>query len=373
MFELERPYWTVDGRRFYNQFETWLAIGSGDPSRAHFNFFDEVYERLDWTKQPSESWDSLVHKRCLQLRLKYSHLCLLYSGGRDSHHILRSFAKFKIPIDEIIINDFVFNKFKHPEVDAWMMPLAQQYVKNHNANCKITRIIVGKDAYETYFNETWSEAKCMSGMRGQYQPGNHAWLVEKYLTSLTSGSGVIMGVDKPRLYYENGWIVNKFVDIIFDWATFPYSNFEFFYLSPELPELHVKQCHMIIDWWEQHMPGINESTIEDFIHNPAGQHYDNYNLACGRGPAVDLRFQGQNGLNKYSTSNHATFQIIQRTARANNWKSLQHWSETYAWIRSKVPQAFDPENLYGFENTNSRFIKPILGKSYKLGPWKIYQ
>ena len=118
------PYWTVDGKVYYNQFETWMAIGDGDSSRAQFNFYDQSFDTVDWTQDPPESWDSLVQQRCLQLRDKYKHLCLLYSGGRDSHHLLRSFAKYNILLDEIIRVDFTVNPLKRHEAETWMMPLA---------------------------------------------------------------------------------------------------------------------------------------------------------------------------------------------------------------------------------------------------------
>jgi hypothetical protein len=263
------------------------------------------------------------------------------------------------------------NPFKHPEVDSWMIPLAQQYVRDHNPACKISRINVGFEDYELFFNETWSETTVLSGINGQFQPANYPWLVTKHLGhSMPSGAGIMLGVDKPKLFLENECVYNIFYDTMFDWYSHSNLSFEFFYITPDLPELHIKQCHMIINWWAQHMPDIDSETVHKFIYNPMSGHYDNYNLASGRGPAVNINFQGQNGRNKYSSGNHAVFQILQRHARDNNWSSYNHWQENYNWIKSRVPQAFDLDDTFGFKNYESNTTKKILSAARKLRTWK---
>ncbi len=365
------PFWTVNGQVYYNQFNAWMAVGSDDSVKPQFHIYDSAFDSVDWTQDPAQSWDELVLHRCLQLRHKYQHLCLLYSAGRDSHHILRSFANNKILLDEIIVVDLTLNPLKHPEVDLMMIPLAQDYVKNYNPACKISRINVDFRDYESYFTELWSESPVMAGMNGQYQPSNYLWLINEHLGGrMPSGTGLITGVDKPRLSLKDGWIQSVFYDTVFDWSLFTTLAFDHFYVSPDLPELYVKQCHMIINWWEENMPNIDGETIDKFINDPRSDHYNNYNLACGRGPAVDLNFQGQNGRNKYGSGNHAVFQILQRQARENKWCSFNHWTENYNWIKARAPQAFNlVEPKSGFKNANSNSLKSILSKARRLREW----
>jgi hypothetical protein len=364
------PFWTVDGQVYYNQFSAWLAVGSGNVDQAEFHIYDQAYNSIDWSQEPTPSWDELVRQRCLQLRARHQHLCLLYSAGRDSHHILRSFANNAIPLDEIIIVDHTLSPLKHPEVNAWMLPLAQQYVKNHNPNCKISQIDVDRNSFDAFFTESWTENSVMAGMNGQFQPANYPWLVTHYLGHrMPSGAGIITGVDKPRLLLSDGWIQSVFYDTVFDWYSSPNMAFEYFYVTPDLPELYVKQCHMVINWWEQHMPNIDAETIQKFVSDPRSGHYDNYNLACGRGPAVDINFQGQNGMNKYPSGNHAVFQILHRTAKENNWSSYHYWKENYDWIKRSTPQAFKTVTASGYENTKSNVFKEIPSKTRRLRAW----
>lgn len=364
------PYWTVDGQVYYNQFSAWLAVGSGNTSRAKFHIYDQAYDRLDWTQEPNQTWDELVRVRCLQLRSQYKHLCLLYSAGRDSHHILRSFANNGIHLDEIIVVDHTLSPLKHPEVNAWMLPLAQQYVKNYNPACRISQIDVDRSSFDDFFTESWTENSVMAGMNGQFQPANYPWLVTHYLGHrMPSGAGIITGVDKPRLMLSGGWIQSVFYDTMFDWYSSPNLAFEYFYITPNLPELYVKQCHMVVNWWQQHMPNIDADTIDEFINDPRSGHYDNYNLACGRGPAVDIGFQGQNGLNKYPSGNHAVFQILHRTAKEQNWSSYNHWRENYNWIKAHTPHAFKTNTMSGFKNVNSNVFKSIPSKPKQICAW----
>lgn len=359
---LSIPCWIIDGKSYQNQFEAWLAIGSGDPSRARFDFYDQEYDQIDFTQEPKETWDNLLKARCIQLRQRYTHLCLLYSGGRDSHHVLRTFAKNQIPIDELIIIDYTLNPFRHREVDPWILPLAYHYKNNHNPMVKITKISVTKKDFELFFNETWSERKLATGMTGQYSPSHNTWLINQHIKTLRSGTGIIQGQDKPYIFLKDGWLHTDFWDQVMSWNLAGDRTFEYFYWAPDLPELHVKQCHMVINWWEKNMPWIDEETIWKFINNPRSGYYDDYCMASGRGPAVNLNFPGQNGHNKYDGS-HPTFQIARREAEKNRWRNFFHWQESWKWLKNRIPCAFVSDD------PNNRVFKIIRSKSRRLRAW----
>jgi hypothetical protein len=116
------------------------------------------------------------------------------------------------------------------------------------------------------------------------------------------------------------------------------------------------------------MPWIDQPTIDLFINSPHSGYYDSYNLSCGRGEAVDMNFQGQNGKNKYD-GNHPAFQLIQRQARDSKWSSYFHWEQSYQWLKKQIPMAFDLLKSVGCENPNSRVIKKISSKARQLRPW----
>ena len=96
------PHWVVNGERTSSQFDAWRAA-SKLGIMPSFYFYEEQYDKLDWTKEPTESWDEICYERCITLRQKYKKLSLFYSAGRDSHHILKCFYYFNIPLDEIVL------------------------------------------------------------------------------------------------------------------------------------------------------------------------------------------------------------------------------------------------------------------------------
>lgn len=75
-----------------------LSIGDKAPLIT-FDFHDNVFSKL--TKEPSSSLERLYVERARQLRDKYDHIILLYSGGADSHEILNTFLKNGIFLDEV--------------------------------------------------------------------------------------------------------------------------------------------------------------------------------------------------------------------------------------------------------------------------------
>lgn len=66
-----------------------------------FIFNEEVFDKIDWTIEPSFSLKELYTQRAQQLRDDYDYLILSYSGGSDSHEILGTFLENNIFIDEI--------------------------------------------------------------------------------------------------------------------------------------------------------------------------------------------------------------------------------------------------------------------------------
>ena len=70
------PHWVVDGKRYFNQSDTWLAqCLTSKPAR--FCLYEDALDSVDWSQDPKESWDELLLIRCLQLRQIYLLLVLL--------------------------------------------------------------------------------------------------------------------------------------------------------------------------------------------------------------------------------------------------------------------------------------------------------
>jgi hypothetical protein len=71
--------------------------------QCFFYFHDDVFSKVDWKTEPTETLDVLYRERAQQIRDQYDHVILCYSGGYDSTNILEAFYYNNIHIDEILL------------------------------------------------------------------------------------------------------------------------------------------------------------------------------------------------------------------------------------------------------------------------------
>jgi hypothetical protein len=345
------PHWVVRGKRIYNQFEAWQEkIRTG--GEASWYFYDHIYDQHDWSVEPKHTWDELLHHRCLQLRQKYRKLCLWYSGGSDSHHVLRSFAKYGIPIDELLLLHWKLNPYRSAEYHSWLLPLAHEYRQLKNPNVRIKTVEVDSKMYKKYFTEKTADTKLFSANNGYFSVCDFDWLTKNACGITNSSTGVIVALEKPILYLHGGKIYHHFADKDFELYRGSISEFEFFYYAPELPELYIKQCHMLAKYVKRNYPHRN------FISHPNYFWYHEFCEACGRDPAIHKDAAPQNGQNKIDGS-HQTFLDISKMARKDNFQSVKIWENTMVYWIARMPEAF-PGNQLNFRKfgTLPIFSKP---------------
>lgn len=316
------PHWIVGQERYTNQFETWQAIKKTDLP-ARFCLYEEAFDLLDWTQEPTETWDELLRVRCIQLRQKYKNLKLLYSGGRDSHCILRTFIKNQIPIDELLIVNYSRNPVRSAEYTNWVRPMAHSYLQ-HNLHAKITTLTIGVEDYQKWYNETWSESSSATTMYGLFQPSDYTWMIEQQCRIDHSSTGIMCGLEKPDLVIQD----NKLFVTNRDGAFLHYFHnvgiMDFFYISPDLPELHLKQAWLLINHLKKNYPDADNNFLTKFQNAHSG-YYDELANAVGRGPAVNINAPEQNGLAKYNGS-HPAFQALKKiiiSELPNVWNQYQ--------------------------------------------------
>ena len=94
-------YWQVGNYKTISKIAA-IEHAKGDISKVKYYWMDDVWDRVG-TQEPSASWNELLRIRCQQLRDRYNHLALMYSGGWDSHTALMAFVDNNIKLDEIIV------------------------------------------------------------------------------------------------------------------------------------------------------------------------------------------------------------------------------------------------------------------------------
>ena len=265
----KRGYYQLYGKKYYSKFQAILDAKNGD--HPEFIFNDKEFSAQNWAIEPLESLLEIYRQRALQLRAKYDHLVLCYSGGSDSTTILHSFLHNNIPLDEIFcygpfdttqgLNGVPDNsaEYMYREIDLVAMPYLRELSKTYNF--KVTHHSWANDMLTGYKDADWiwNEVNCrlspsMIARNRLHNSRNHLNLVDK-------GKRVafIYGVDKPRIILKNGTYYVAFLDLILQQSVglggiatnSDWDCDEFFYWTPDMPKLIIKQAHMVKKFFEQ--------------------------------------------------------------------------------------------------------------------------
>lgn len=341
-----------------------LRRANGDASRVHFNFLESTFSSADWSR-PKRTWDELLRERCQQIRNKYQHVALWYSGGWDSNTILQTFIKNKIRLDECIVYNREF--FYDPEFQPVLQYL-EQVKKDHYPNLKVTVVEIShRHSEETYhkYGTDWI-----------YTPGCNVVIpkIHRYflLHELSETAGLIndninrcevFGHDKPRLLLSHGWWYNFAPDT--SCTLYMGADCEFFYLSPDLPELHIAQCHMSADFFESlivKFGAAGEKLLHDIQSNRVEQEFEDWNLAIGR-TAIN---------NESARFGRLKPRSVQHPLGDEPSRMINHFSQSNdKFFRIYNEGLREIQNIVGYkppDNNKDIWVKGILSKWYPVRP-----
>jgi hypothetical protein len=270
----------------------------------HWDFNEAVFSSYDWTVEPVQPLHELYRLRAQQLRDKYDYIVLMFSGGADSTTVLRSFLDNDIKLDEAVSymsydatgdRDQYFNA----EIFGVAIPVADQ-LKTQYPWLK-HRIIDLTELIVDYYNKDQNKFDWIYEMNMMFNPNNTCkeslpLKIKEWADIIHSGKKfcVLWAHDKPRIAHENGKFLFRFIDIVDNAATVksiagqqPYTD-ELFYWTPDLPEILIKQGHI----------------IKNYLSTPNVQ-----NLPFVSQEKSDLAYCEINGI-KYWLSNHGVHSLI---------------------------------------------------------------
>ena len=263
----KKGYYLVGWKKFYNKTEA-VTYATKNSFEVRWVFNDSVYSNIDWSIPIEVSLKELYRIRAQQLRNSYDYVILHYSGGQDSNNVLHSFIDNNIKVDHIVIqvpepqrkhtvnNDTSWSNY-WAEIDYQAIP----YLKSLGSKLdgiKITIQDMSSTPIELLSNDNWTEKLLPSASynlgviaraMGQYNTKDILNVSEKGKTSCQ-----VLGIDKPMVYFDGMNYYSFFVDqsayhmqpldsTMKD--LFHYSVTEFFYWTPDLPEIVVKQAQEI--------------------------------------------------------------------------------------------------------------------------------
>jgi len=260
-------FYTVGQTRYYIKPQALIAATKANQF-PEWNFNRDVFDKYDWSVEPEVSIKELYRTRAQQLRDKYDYIRLEVSGGGDSATAAFSFILNGIHLDEVVfrypktgeknVTDDPFNTKPENTLSEWKyaaQPLLQ-WISTHAPRTKITMHDYSEDMLSSTHDESW-----VFRTKDYFQPG-HAFkhtvdAVDSHKQTLDQGKSVCMlwGVDKPKVCIKDKKWYLYFMDVQANNANPEVGQWdnitnEYFYWTPDLPELLCKQAHTIRKWFD---------------------------------------------------------------------------------------------------------------------------
>lgn len=258
-------HYVINNRVFHNKTLALLyANESNIPSNdIVWKFHDDEFNSIDWTIEPSLSINEFYRQRALSIRQKYDYVILMCSGGPDSTNMAYSFLRNGIHVDEIVASAPMSG------LSNWKNDPNDQKTENTISETKLAQIPFVNEIHDLYphikitindyFEDmlSYKDSDWLIKSTDYIHPTTVArYALEKFphlqkLAETDKKVGVVYGIDKPTIFIEKDKIYNMIVDYAVNTPTDnDFKNFynELFYFSHEMPQLVVKQCHMLKKW-----------------------------------------------------------------------------------------------------------------------------
>ena len=255
---MDNLYWEYAGTRYKRKIQATLAAGRHYKS-IQCHAFDDSFLSYDFTAEPPQTLSELVDERVKQIRDKHSYIKFWFSGGADSTTVLNAFLRNNIHIDEIICytqsltdnHDHIANYELTEHTIPYLHKLSYDLPKT-----KINIMRFGGEHYEKALCEDfWFTRMNNLDPRGLYIPNIRG---KNYCN-------LFCDMDPHVTYNGSTW-----VETIWDTSNLEemagYRNIELFYTTPDLPQLHAKQCHFMKNFYKKN-PGYSSNRYKYIIRN----------------------------------------------------------------------------------------------------------
>ena len=201
--------------------------------------------------------------RCRQIRAAYDYVVIVYSGGSDSHNILRSWIDADCKIDEVATcwnydADSNPQSYFNAEISNVVLPDIE-FLKNQGYDFKFRLIDISQLSLDVV-DQFGADFKYYINRFLSPNNSAKALLREKisdYQDLISSGKKMcfVWGIEKPTIFLQNNRFYFSFTDQI-DNCVSPYVQDryhqgwydELFYWTPDYPLLPIKGCHVLMNF-----------------------------------------------------------------------------------------------------------------------------
>lgn len=260
--------YTCNGKRFASKLEAILEANHSQ-KWVEWDYHHDIFGRHDWSVEPTRSLAELYRDRAQQIRDAYDRVVLFFSGGVDSWTILKTFVANDIKLDEI----YIWGAFKAEEQKIQQLGSDQRpgyYTREIYSILPLVRRLVDDRGVKINLYD-WTE-DILNGVNDldwfwkaglRFGPDvlgrfhfHKKFKEHNRLLNKGQRVGYVYGIDKPRLIRDDRSIYFAFLDLIMTTGNMPtndilgehWENDEYFYWSPNMPELTIKQCHTVANW-----------------------------------------------------------------------------------------------------------------------------
>lgn len=256
------PYWTCNGQVFKTKLSA-LMHATQIKSDIEFRFNDEFLDQLDWSKEPPLHIDEYYKLRAQSIRDNYDYVLVMYSGGSDSSTIVKTFLRNNISVDEVAIygvwNHKIdkYNSSTNLETTYAGWPLLE---KVSACGTKVTHINLA-DAVEISLSDPdWIYQSDPAFTANQACRFHSLFQRPDLIAMREKGKKValVVGHDKARVVTHHKSFYHGFLDLaglgtwihpqIF-YPDYVGPDLVTFYCNIDVPEIMIKQSHMIASWY----------------------------------------------------------------------------------------------------------------------------
>lgn len=259
-------WYDLQGNNYLNK---WVCEDENPHSHITFKLYDDVFDTLDWTKEPTEPYDLLLKERALQLRDEYDYIRLYYSSGSDSETCLQTFIKNNIPIDEIVVvHQGTANDLDKLESDREITRRAIPNLKTYETqlpNTKISILGTERDHFVKVFTHTdYREIAQVVHIKHMHYP-SIAYHIFPKLQEIHFKTTKVCNLSpnlKPKLFLKNGIFYSNYNDSEVSSFLIGESNV-FFFTDPSFPKLHLKQLHLLKNYFKSQFPLVKDAYVHE--------------------------------------------------------------------------------------------------------------
>ena len=264
-------YWTVADKKFFKKYDA-LLYATTIKQEVKFYYHDDVWNKFDRSLLGKISLPNLYKQRALQLRDTYEYLVLYYSGGADSHNILKTFIDNDIKLDEICVkwpktlmdgNLYTPNSVDRSGKNYWsewnyaIKPILEWLVLNR-PNIKITIKDYTEDIDKLDISKIFEK---LNFVRGGGMLMNSV-ISDSDLKYAGSNKKIahIYGIDKPLLFNHKNKMYMFFTDVCLDQfykSDLDPENTECFYWTPDFPLLPFEMAYQLTLYFKTNPDKIN--------------------------------------------------------------------------------------------------------------------